>query len=344
MGLKKITVMFLGIGAIFAFTGGLGVCAYNCRWYDKNSVWGKGWGSQYKRPLDCALSSGIFGIFRAVLALVALILLLVDVNKIVVAVLFIIDLVLYLGELIPEALIIDDVKYGMGVPPECDTSSDLYKWITGGQVEAQRQKNTGLTGEDWQKVTRWGSLVKYIPGYDTQSCFVWETRVGQPYPEFVDKSGVASCVIDFKASSIPDSTVLEFVQNCDDYNIVADCHGGWSEGDLTSQVKSACKRYWNDMEDQSHALIPDGKTAEEFKKGYVDYFKKTTKTLVNHAIADDGSAEATVDGLPFVQTYLSSFSLANQILLGCQTIAFVATLVGVILLLVRKVGKVSSSP
>lgn len=341
MGLKKIAFTFLGIGAIFAFTGGLGVCAYNCRWYDKNNALGKSYGSQYKRPLDCALTSGIFGIFRAVLALVALILLLVDVNKIVVSVLFIIDLVLYLGELIPEALIIDDLKYGLALPPECDLNSDFYKWLSGDQARAQQEKEQGLTGDDLQKPRRWTSIQSYVREYYTGTCYYWRYEEGV-ISEMSSAGTRPSCVIDYKASTIPSPVVDQpFVakDNCDDYNIVAECRGSWDGDALTSRVKSACKQYWKDQEDI--VAIAGAKTQEELKEAYLDYTKKYSKKMMDLRISDTTNIRAEPTQ---VQDYLSSFSLANQILLGCQTIAFVATLVGVILLLLKKVAKVSSKP
>ena len=341
MGLKKIAFTFLGIGAIFAFTGGLGACAYNCRWYDKNNARGKSYGGQAKRPLDCALTSGIFGIFRAVLALVALILLLVDVNKIVVSALFIIDLVLYLGELIPEALIIDDLKYGLSLPPECDLNSDFYKWLNGDQARAQIEKEQGLTGDDLQKPRRWENFHSFIPGYYTGICYYWRQQVGGTL-RFTEMQARPSCVIDYKASTIPSPVVGEtFVakDNCDDYNIVAECRGSWDGDSLTSQVKSVCKQYWKDKEEE---LVVEGEAkTEDDKKAILDAKKDGYKKYMNYAISDTGAGRA---GLSIVPTFLSSFSLANQILLGCQTIAFVATLVGVILLLLKKVAKVSSKP
>ena len=342
MGLKKITVMFLGIGAIFAFTGGLGVCAYNCRWYDKNNLWGKSYGGTWKRPLDCALSSGIFGIFRAVLALIALILLLVDVNKIVVAVLFIIDLVLYLGELIPEALLIDDFKYMTMVYPECDTNSDFYKWLDGGQQQAQNQKNQGLTPEDRQKVQRWSEISLFLAGYKSGMCRAWRTDGTWQEGAWTEQGPVDSCVIDFAASTIPASApTSNFVSKdqCDNYNIVvSECRGGWSADDLTSQARKVCKDYWS----QREKMTPSGTNEEEYKKSSLDADKWYGKTLMNAAISDTYISGAQYDAFP--TAFVSSVSLANQILLGCQTIAFVATLVGVILLLVRKAAKVSSKP
>ena len=341
MGLKKIAFTFLGIGAIFAFTGGLGACAYNCRWYDKNNARGKSYGGQAKRPLDCALTSGIFGIFRAVLALVALILLLVDVNKIVVSVLFIIDLVLYLGELIPEALIIDDLKYGVFLPPECDLNSDFFKWLNGDQARAQQEKEQGLTGDDLQKPNRWENFHSYIPGYYTGSCYYWRQQGGGTL-RLENMSPKPSCVIDYKASTIPNPAAEgSFVakDNCDDYNIVAECRGGWDGDALTSHVKSLCKQYWKDKEND---IVTEGEaTTEDDKKAILDAYKNIYKRRMNYAISDTAAGKDSVNLVP---RYLSSVSLANQILLGCQTIAFVATLVGVILLLLKKEPKVSSKP
>ena len=91
--------------------------------------------------------------------------------------------------------------------------------------------------------------------------------------------------------------------------------------------------------DEEEKLVAFGQAAtEDDKKTILDAWKSILKKGMNNAISDTPAGEETI------KIYLSSVSLANQILLGCQTIAFVATLVGVILLLLKKVAKVSSKP
>lgn len=332
--------MLLGIGAIFAFTGGLGVCCYNCRWYDKNKNWGKSYGGIWKKDCDCTLSSGIFGIFRAVLALIALILLLVDVKKIVVAILFIITLVLYLGELIPEAILIDDLKYGketFASNYECDTGSDFYKWLTEDYTRLSTE-NAPTTVEDVAKVT---AIAQFLPAsLESGACWEWRSAPVN-YGNWQRVSPVGSCVINYKDSTVPTGELTK--DSCDDFDIaVVECRGGWSAGSLTSAVKGHCKTYFDRVEEQAKIVLPASEEDKKNQKGE----KSKAKRIMNDAIADAALVELVGASLQEIgpEQFVSSLSLANQILLGCQTISFVATLIGVILLFIKGGAKVSSTP
>ena len=132
---------------------------------------------------------------------------------------------IYLGKLIPEALIIDDMKCGIQLLPACDSNSDFCKFLNGGQKKAQDENDTVRTGrsrrESFQNSTQY---YLYLPVLST-------TRL-QPFT----LQGRGQCLAQMK-----DVTTARWLLS------VA---VGWCQDDLTTVVKSACKRLWKNRKDE----------------------------------------------------------------------------------------------
>ena len=318
MGLASVCWILLGAGAVLAVVGGVGACAYNGRVYNNMQGYKRQLEGSYKKPLDCALSSAIIGVFRAVVAIAALALLIVGLPKLIVAILFIVSAVLYLGELISEAILLDAFKYGAGevgvylFPAdkyECTPSSKLVEWNT--KYTEWLATIPTEARENWNLIR---DMLNQGYGYGTGYCWQWDEMLNS----WRTVSVPGSCLLDFTKTTIPN---FNTESDCDKITIGAtECVGGWSASAVTSEVKKQCKA-------QFKASKEELEMTEEWG---------TDVKGLNSAIREKDAKKTMSEQ---VESYPSSVYLANSIILGVQTVAFVASLVGVILHFISGGGK-----
>ena len=103
---KGLVPSFLHVGAILTVIGGLFACCYNCRWYNAIGDARRGYKSMEYFLASSAMASGIFGVFAAIAAIAAVALSFTGLSNTIVTIVYAVTLVLYLGEMIPEAVLI----------------------------------------------------------------------------------------------------------------------------------------------------------------------------------------------------------------------------------------------
>ena len=311
MGLASVCWILLGAGAVLSVVGGVGACAYNGRAYDRLKGYKRQFEGSFKKPLDCALSAAIIGVFRAIVSIAALALLIVGLPKLIVAILFIVSAVLYLGELIPEAIFLDAVKYGLegssikllpAEKHECSPTgtAKLVEWIT--TYEQWTASIPRESQEIWQRIKY---LLQGAYGYETGYCWNWNDA-GRWQAMYVE----GSCLLDFTKTEFPDMVTDS---DCDKIKVgVTECVGGWSASSVLSEVKKACKKQYQEMKEQEEMAQKWGTDV----KGYANAMMEK---------------EAKMSMTGQIEYYPSTWYVANSIILGVQTVAFIATIVGVIL-------------
>lgn len=352
MGLREISLILLATGAGLAIVGGLGVCCYNLRFFDKNSIFMNQWGGfNLRTGLQCALSSGIFGLIRALVCLVALILLIIGLNKTVVSILFIVSVVLYLGELIPEAVFLskyqyyiaksveqnpDDITYNIAPKAgEITENGEEAKWIatyTAG-IEEQKQRyitecskepnmNTGICSQTVDNIETQMNDILQTNAVKMGDCWLWN-EAGKSWSHVSNPSetGYLLFIPDFWGSKYPENlfggSEPMTESDCDSFEVaVVDHKGGWSAKTVTNRIVKKCKEMFQTQEEPDASK--DGQS--DF---YAKYARKGARMIQN-------------------ESPLSVWAV-NTIFLGVQTFAFALTIAGVILFC-RDGPKVSAEP
>lgn len=102
----------LVIGGLLTFAGGIYVAVYNFRWHDVFGDNKRVWGGPNGSVADCAVASGVFGVLAALVGLVGFVFVMFGLPNMLTTIVFIASLVLYFGEMIPEAVLVNKTKYG----------------------------------------------------------------------------------------------------------------------------------------------------------------------------------------------------------------------------------------
>ena len=202
MGRRSVCSIVLSASAVLAVVGGVGACAYNGRMYDKMKNYTKQFESSFTLSLNCALSSAIFGIFRAIVSITAFALLIVGLRR-VVSILLIVSAVLYLGEMITEALLLDAIKYGLSERGlylwpvgmyQCASNSKLTEWIT------KYEQWTATIPHDDGNWTTFTGFFENVDAYWTGYCWEWDYGTSNWRAEYAN----GSCLLDFTKTKFPD--------------------------------------------------------------------------------------------------------------------------------------------
>ena len=333
MGLREVSLVLLVSGAVLGIDGGLGICCYKGRFANVNIDYLKQWGGLTVKPVvQCALASCIFGIFRAAVCITVFVLLIIGFNRLIVSILFLVSAVLYLGELIPEAILLWKCQYGWSpdyqeslqlngrpLSHECDPSSEFVKWAENYQMEVAQAKASylGNQPDDPTKTAHIQNVDRaagYLPdAFNSGQCYLWGT--GDAGWGLRYKTNLA--VFDYAKSKAP--AQMSTQADCDSIDLVVLKHkGGWTSGACTSAAKKACKEDFGDPP----SLEGDPKKARS------DYYAKQYRTGWNSQI------ETSTEGL----------YTCNSLFLGVQTFAVVMTVVGVILSGVSGGGKSDPDP
>ena len=354
MGLREISLVLLAAGASLAIVGGLGACCYNLRFFSKNTVYMNQWGGfTLKSGLQSAMASGILGLVCALVALVALVLLIIGFNKMIVSILFIVSAVLYLGELIPEAVFLAKYQYLVAksvygglesvtydVPPksgEVSLDGEEAKWATtvAGKWEEQKTKyvtecakEPGMNEGICQTIVNLiETQFKSILGTDavfTGAAWIW-SEDGKLWSQVSDPTSSSLqhylFVPDFVKTKYPDAmrTGGELKESdCDTFDVaIAEYKGGWSSKTVTKRVVSQCKKAFKSSDEKA-----------ESKDEQSDAQGKRSRDMAR------------------VYQYESAIGVwvANTIMIGIQTFAFAVTLGGVILSFVAGGSKDDPEP
>ena len=343
MGLREISFVLLISGAVLGIVGGLGICCYNGRFANAHIDYLKQWGGLTVKPvIQCALTSCIFGIFRGAVCITALVLLIIGFNRLIVSILFLVSAVLYLGELIPEAVLLWKCQYGLiydsessssysgpaakltlnGRPlsHECDSSSEVLQWYTNYPIEKSQAKDN-YAGSDENKLDHVRMVDDIASSYlppAFKSGFCYMLGVGDTVWRPVGETDLA--IFDYAKSKVRTSSPTTKA-DCDSIDLVVLKHkGGWTSGACTSAAKKACKL---DV-DASEGSYPEG----DPKKVSSDVQAKRYRTVWSNTI------EASSEGL----------YTCNSLFLGVQTFAVVLTVAGVILSGISGGGKSDPDP
>lgn len=344
MGLREISLVLLAAGASLAIVGGMGACCYNLRFFSKNTVYMNQWGGfTLKSGLQSALASGIIGLVCALVALVALVLLIIGFNKMIVSILFIVSAVLYLGELIPEAVFLAKYQYlvikqGSGfvetvdyqVPPksgEVALDGEETKWALSVDQKWEEQKTKYVTECAKLQGMNEGTCSDIVGKIDSQlrggilgtsavfagAAWIWSEE-GKSWQQVSDPTGERGpkyylFVPDFWNTKYPDAMMkggsLKSESECDAFDVaVAEYKGGWSSKAVTKRVVAGCKKSFEETEKSG-----DSKDEQSSAEG---------KGLREMARAYQYESGVGV-------------WVANTIMIGIQTFAFAITLGGVIL-------------
>lgn len=302
--------------------------------------WG---GFTLKSGLQSALASGILGLVCALVALVALVLLIIGFNKMIVSILFIVSAVLYIGELIPEAVFLAKYQYpvlkdGSGfvetvaynVPPksgEVTLDGEETKWALSVQTKWQEQKTKYVTecakdpdmneGACGTIVDQIESQLKGILGTSAVfagAAWIWSEE-GKSWQQVSDPTGDSGpqyhlFVPDFWNTKYPDAMrkggTLKSESECDAFDVaVTEYKGGWSSKAVTKWVVAGCKKQFEAEPEKS------GDSKDEQSSASAKRYREMAR----------------------VYQYESAIGVwvANTIMIGIQTFAFAITLGGVIL-------------
>lgn len=344
MGLRDISRALAVLGAALAVVGGLGVCCYNLRFFNTNKLYMKQWGGLIlKTCLQCAISSGIFGLICALVAGVGLVLIIIGFNPKISSILLIVSAVLYLGELIPEAVALNKYKWGGITGRYIQDVPDTYP-LPPTQLPVWRDSVSLISPYGQYVIKRDDELVTY----DTN----WELEFDKSLATCGNEEAQAKCKSDWdrlrglfllSGALVPGSAYVEteeggyemvdpshelFVPDfqkfglptefnddlgtwtestCDKFDIgVKSYKGGWSSKAVTDHIRSECKSAFQLKKEQ-----------EELRdvQDHKDYQAKVSRK------EESGYSSAS----------LSTFNVVNSIFLGIQTFSFVATLIGAIL-------------
>ena len=233
----------MGAGMIIAIIGGIVLCGVNSRyWNDRSNKINQKWGPD--RPFgQSALACGIFGVIRAAVSIVAIVMLLmgalVNLPRLVIIALAAVSAGLYLGEVIPGGICVqlcrDTAGDYIGSRHRYYEDSSYIAWIQEHNVLQSQYPGMGGVNQ---------AISNLVPGYNMPSSWYWDSKTGKfrqwssfyyaPYP----------CVIGFNSRVPMRNETTNLYDDCDDVNVVTvKCVGGWNQDKLNSAIKSQCESY-----------------------------------------------------------------------------------------------------
>lgn len=325
--MKKSALFFLGGGGFLAIVGGFLACCFNCRWYidfgDNRRV--------YKGPnklvAQCALSSGIIAIVCAAVGLIGVLLTLCKVRGAVIGAIYITTLFLYIGEMIPEAIILEQTQWGIDMTNFgssvlerltqniyvpileanwYDTDPEFRWWVD--ESAAEQEKYAPVDEYTVRNAQQLQYFIDELLGYYTATSYHFLPETVVPEQKYAKQS----CIIDYNVSTID----IDYVgySNCSLLQIeTVKCVGGWSGRALTNALRNVCNTYLEILQD---SIVVDDSIA--FEGAQITW-------------AETADAEQQLQSSLLTEDSIYSLNLANQVAVAIQTVGFALTLMGTIM-------------
>lgn len=346
MGIGDLSPMFLGAGALLSITGGVGVCCYNCKWYDEYGTYRLQYKGLNGPVASSALCSGIFGVLQAIAAIAAIAVLLLGLGKVFVVIAFAIVAVLYLGLMIPEAFVLDKTQYGgydeegnidmnVWVPYEkrnWGEDKEWLDWVTTWGIENEKltdkfdEMRNDMKDQKYADKLWYGKLIvegalDSIGGYNIADAKYYKKQDDE-YGKWTDVMvgldwTAKPCLIDYTASGtnvLPLSDASEPWQwtKCEEITIeTTECVGGWSAKKLENAIIDWCQEAY---ERALQTLLEESKDEKLWgKEEKASYVAKLQKEYIH-------GSKYTLPSLRF----------ADSIFLAVQTVGFVLVVVGIV--------------
>lgn len=361
MGLSDFATMFLGAGALLSIAGGLGVCGYNCKWFDEYGTYRLQWKGYNAIVANSVVSAGVIGVFYAVAAIAAIVVLFLGLGKMIVVIVFAIVAVLYLGVMVPEAILLDKTKYGgygsIWVPYEKRTwheDEDWIKWVVSWQTEQDKVgwdlRIANMKDEEklvWTMAKQhldeiltsgysysdpygyFSFTVNRIEGYDTPVPMVYNENNRWVSWSLAGLSDITeyrhSCIIDYVS---PDTDIsplagLPVTAECEKITIeTVDCVGGWTRRKLENAIIDKCIEI---RERVLESVVKEG--GDEHLWGKDEKAADAAKTEREKLLEDMYNTPA--------------LRIVDSVMLGVQTVGFVLVVVGIIFFFVGGTAQVS---
>lgn len=324
--MKKYGLFFLGGGVLLAVVGGFFACCFNCRWYvdfgDNRRV--------YKGPnnlvAQCALSSGIIGIVCAAVGLVAVCMTLCKVHGCVTTAMYITTLLLYVGEMVPEAILLTQTQWGISttnfgasvlerltqniyVPilqaNWYETDPEFRWWVD--ESGAEQEKYAPVDEYTINNAEQLQYFIDELLGYYTATSYYFVPESVIPEEKYANRS----CIINYNMSMI-DIDYVEY-SNCSLLRIeTVKCVGGWSASALTNSLINVCNTYLDILEDSI-----DVEDSVTFEGAQVTW-------------AETADAMQQVESSLFAEDSVYALDVANRVMIAIQSVAFIVTMIGVV--------------
>ena len=296
----------MGAGMIIAIIGGIVLCGVNSRyWNDRSNKINQKWGPD-RLIGQSALACGIFGVIRAAVSIVAIVMLLMgalaNLPRLVIIALAAVSAGLYLGEVISGGICVrrcrDTDQYGNHVSRKEGyyEDSSYIAWIQEHNVLQSQYLNMSSVNL---------AIPDLVPEYKMPDSRYWDSKTSTFRP-WTPSPPTHSCVIGFNSRVPMRNETTELYDNCDGVNVVTvKCVGGWNQDKLNSAIKSQCE--FKLKEQQLEKERGDATSLEEWRR--------KDKELKEHRWSREPSN-------------IRCLAVANCILIVLQGASFILTAVG----------------
>lgn len=319
--LGRLRSSFLISGPVLLGVCGLGLTIYNGRWYSTGSIksWGREWSGVHERAVDSAAAGAAFGFLCFTASIVGLVLFMIDFNRTITVICFLVSLCMFFIEMIPELIILCGCK---------TFSSENNLWV---HFDERVYYNTSSEYRDWvhdfwpEQINYGGVYSKSVMGMEMQLTSIGGTFSKLPVTWFWNPIGsyntvtvyndsvqatsnTYSCIIDFnEGQTVHDYRSASDSSVCSSMKVTAvKCIGRWSESALLSELTRACEEHWSRVNRES-----DVSSGEAYSAARVETAKLATKKMVR-------------EDLP-------SMYLVNCMFFGLQSFAVALVSAGVVL-------------